>query len=156
MLTIRLQRTGKKNQADFRIVLAEKKSPVNKKFTEVLGSYNPRKKNFQVKEDRVKYWIGQHVELSPTIHNLFVTKNLLQATKVKAFSTPKKAAEEKPADAASTAAAPAAGEETPAEAAEAVAEMESKVDPVVEEKPENTAKENTPAEAPVNPDQPAV
>ena len=61
MLTIRLQRTGKKNQADFRIVLAEKESPVNKKVVEILGSYNPRKKNFQVKEERVKYWIAKEL-----------------------------------------------------------------------------------------------
>lgn len=141
MLTIRLQRTGKKNQADFRIVLAEKEAPVNKKFTEVLGSYNPRKKFFQVKEDRVKYWIGQHIEMSPTVHNLFVTKNLLQEKKVKAFNTPKKPVEpvvaEKPVEASPTSAVGEAGApttsvgvETPAEVAEATAEVEAKVEAV--------------------------
>lgn len=89
MLTIRLQRTGKKNQSDFRIVLAEKESHVSKKIVEILGSYNPRKKNFQVKEDRVKYWITQRIDMSPTAHNLFVSKGLLDQKKVKAFNTPK-------------------------------------------------------------------
>lgn len=107
MLIIRLQRTGKKNQADFRIVLAEKASPVNKKINEVLGSYNPRKKNFMVKEDRVKYWLEQRAELSPTVHNLFVTKKLLSEKKVKAFATPKKAVEETPAAVPAPAASPA-------------------------------------------------
>lgn len=93
MLTIRLQRTGKKNQADFRIVLAEKEAPVNKKFVEVLGGYNPRKKAFHVKQDRVSYWIGQNIEMSPTVHNLFVTNKLMDKAKVKAFNTPKKPAE---------------------------------------------------------------
>lgn len=114
MLTIRLQRTGKKNQADFRIILTEKESPVNKKFVEILGSYNPRKKSFQIKEERVKYWLGQRIELSETIHNLFVTKGLVDAKKVKAFSIPKKpeqAAPAAPAPAAAEATAPA---ETPA------------------------------------------
>ena len=137
MLTIRLQRTGKKNQADFRIVLAEKESPVNKKVVEILGSYNPRKKNFQVKEERVKYWIAQRVELSETVHNLFVTKSLLDAKKVKAFTIPKKPVEAVKPDAA----APAAAVETPAEATEAVAEVESKIEapaPAVEEKPTET------------------
>jgi len=127
MLIIRLQRTGKKNQADFRIVLAEKEAPVNKKITEVLGSYNPRKKTFQIKEERLKYWLGQKVSLSETAHNLLVTKGLLDAKKVKAFNIPKKPAEpaaEKPAETS-------APVETPAEAAEATAEVESKV----EEKP---------------------
>ncbi len=93
MLTIRLQRTGKKNQADFRIVLAEKEAPVNKKFVEVLGGYNPRKKAFHVKQDRVSYWIAQNIEMSPTVHNLFVTNKLMDKAKVKAFNTPKKPAE---------------------------------------------------------------
>ncbi len=127
MLTIRLQRTGKKNQADFRIVLAEKEAPVQKKFVEILGSYNPRRKTFQVREERVKYWIGQRVELSETMHNLFVTKGFVQGTKVKAFSIPKKPVE--PA-----AEAKAAATETPAEVGEAVAEVEAKIEaPVAEE-----------------------
>lgn len=106
MLIIRLQRTGKKNQADFRIVLAEKEAPVNKKFTEILGSYNPRKKTFQVKEERLKYWLGQKVEMSETINNLFVSKKLIEGKKVKAFNIPKKAVEktvETPAPAAAEA-----------------------------------------------------
>ena len=91
MLTIRLQRTGKRNQADFRIVLAEKAAPVNKKIVEVLGSYNPRKKLFRVKsEERLKYWLDQKVAVSPTVHNLFVTNKILEGGKVKAFSIPKK------------------------------------------------------------------
>lgn len=135
MLTIRLQRTGKKNQADFRIVLAEKAAPVKKKHLEVLGSYNPRKKDFKVKEERVQYWITQRVELSPTIHNLFVTKGLLAGAKVKAFSIPQKpaepAAETKPVEAIaasetkseSSASAPAT--QTPIPATEVAASDES-------------------------------
>jgi small subunit ribosomal protein S16 len=140
MLTIRLQRTGKKNQADFRIVLAEKESPVNKKIVEILGSYNPRKKNFQVKEDRLKYWIAQRVELSETMHNLMVTKGFVEGKKVKAFTIPKK-----PVEPAAPAAAPAATE-TPADVAEATETMEAKVEEttvpeVVAEKPAEAAPE---------------
>lgn len=108
MLTIRLQRTGKKKQADFRIVLAEKTFSVSKKHQEILGAYNPHKKTFKVNEERVKYWISQHVQLSPTVHNLFVSKSLLEGAKVRAFNTPKKlaepAAETKPAEAKAEAA----------------------------------------------------
>lgn len=116
MLIIRLQRTGKKNQADFRIVLAEKTASAQKKFQEVLGSYNPRKKNFRVVEERLKYWLSQHVELSATIQNLLITKGLLSGSKVKAFSVPKK---EVPAE------APAAPAEKPAEPAPAEAPAEN-------------------------------
>lgn len=111
MLIIRLQRTGKKNQADFRIVLAEKQAPVKKKFVEVLGSYNPRRKIFAVNQERLSYWLGTQVLCSETIHNLLVTKGLLPGSKIKAFTIPKKPAEpaaaEKPATAAAMEAAPA-------------------------------------------------
>lgn len=91
MLTVRLQRTGKKNQSDFRIVLAEKTASASKKFVEVLGRYNPRKKLFQISnQDRLNNWISKGVSLSPTVHNLFVSNKLLSATKVHAFNIPKK------------------------------------------------------------------
>jgi small subunit ribosomal protein S16 len=119
MLIIRLQRTGKKNQADFRIVLTEKAAPVKKKFLEVLGSYNPRKKYFQVKEERLKYWLAQRVALSETLHNLLVDKGLAEGVKVKAFSIPKKAAAPvepaKPAEAAAEVKAEPTAEPAPAE-----------------------------------------
>jgi small subunit ribosomal protein S16 len=136
MLTIRLQRTGKKNQADFRIVLAEKESPVSKKVVEILGSYNPRRKTFQVKEERLKYWVAQRVELSETIHNLLVDKKFVEGKKVKAFSIPKK-----PAAPAEAAPAASAAVETPAEVKEATATVEAKVEeiPVAETSAEKPA-----------------
>ncbi len=118
MLTIRLQRTGKKNAADFRVVLAQKTASATKKFVEILGSYNPIKKTLNIKnQDRLKYWIAQHVEVSPTVHNLLVTNKLIDAKKVKAFKTPKKPAEAAatPVVAETTAGKPAA--ETPTQAA---------------------------------------
>lgn len=90
MLTIRLQRTGTKNRSSFRIVLAQKEKSAGKKFLEVLGHYNPRLKQFGIKDDsRLKYWIGKHVELSPTVQNLLIEKKLMDGKKVKAW-TPKK------------------------------------------------------------------
>lgn len=76
----------------FRIVLAEKHRAPKKKIVEALGIYNPRTKEFGVKEDRLKYWISQRVELSATVHNLLVTKNLVTAPKVKAWSPKKRQA----------------------------------------------------------------
>ncbi|MCL5666934.1 MAG: 30S ribosomal protein S16 [Patescibacteria group bacterium] len=140
MLTIRLQRTGKKNQADFRIVLAEKEAPVKKKVEEVLGSYNPRKKYFQVKEERLKYWLGQRVQASPTVHNLLVAKGLMEGPKVKAFSTPKKETE-------ATAAVPA---QTPAESPAPQAEAPAAESPAPEKPAETPASEASPV-----PEQPA-
>lgn len=116
MLTIRLQRIGKKNDVQFRIILAEKESHASKKFAEVLGSYNPHTKALQIKDDaRLNYWVSQHVSLSPTVHNLLVTHKKLEAAKVKAFTTPKKAVEKAESAPASSTPVEAVVVESPAE-----------------------------------------
>jgi len=98
MLTIRLQRTGTKNKPQFRIILAEAHKSASKKFLEVLGHYQPRTKNFGIKnEERLKYWLAQHVQVSPTVHNLLVEKKFIAEKKVKAWSPKKKEGAEVPA-----------------------------------------------------------
>lgn len=101
MLTIRFQRTGKRNRAEFRVVVAPKTAAAQKKFTEILGNYNPRTKELVVKnQDRLNYWLSQKLEISASVQNLFITKKLIEASKVKAFTLPKKEApkvEEAPA-----------------------------------------------------------
>lgn len=107
MLTIRLQRTGTKNKPSFRIVLAQSYRSASKKFLEVIGHYNPRTKSFGIKdEERLKYWLGQNVQISPTVKNLFIEKKLVSGKKVSAWRPKKKAATaEKPAAPAPSAAA---------------------------------------------------
>jgi hypothetical protein len=85
------------------------------------GAYNPHKKTFKVNEERVKYWLSQSVQLSPTVHNLFIKNKLMEGERVRAFNTPKKptpaeATEAKPAaEAVKTEAAPVAAETPVAE-----------------------------------------
>jgi len=100
MLTIRLQRTGKKNQPAFRLILTEKTNPVKGKFQEILGSYNPRTKVKKFEGERIKYWISKGAQASATAHNLLVKEGLLSGAKVKAWRPKKKEkGEEKPAPA---------------------------------------------------------
>lgn len=114
MLTIRLQRTGKKNLANFRVVVAEKASHVSKKFHEILGSYNPHKKELNLKnQERLNYWLGQNVALSETVHNLFVEKGLVKGDKVQARRLVKK---EQPKEEAPAAAEAPTAESAPEEA----------------------------------------
>lgn len=116
MLTIRLQRTGTKNRPTFRLVLAQAHRSASKKFVEILGHYNPRSKQFGLKDEaRLKYWLSQNVQLSPTVHNLLVEKKMLDGKKVKAWQPKKKEAAEGETAAAPAAAAPAAPAEAPAE-----------------------------------------
>ncbi|MBX4186734.1 MAG: 30S ribosomal protein S16 [Candidatus Doudnabacteria bacterium] len=107
MLIIRLQRAGSRNKPSFRIVLAESYRAAGKKAIEVLGHYNPKRKDFAIKdEERLKYWLGQHVSVSPTVHNLLVEKKMLDSKKVKAWKPKKKEGEPAPV----TQAAPVAAE----------------------------------------------
>ncbi len=158
MLTIRLQRAGKKNKADFRVVLAEKTAASQKKFTEVLGSYNPHTKALNIRsQERLNYWVDeQHVEISPTVRNLLVTKELIKGSKTKAFTIPKKevVAEETPAEtpaaeATETVEATDAAPETTTPEETAPAETEAPA-PVEEAAPvETPAPAEVPAEAPM-------
>ena len=95
MLIIRLQRTGIKNKPSFRIVLAESYRAAGKQALEVLGHYNPKHKDFAIKDpERLKYWLGQHVSVSPTVFNLLVEKKMVEGKKVKAWQPKKKEAPE--------------------------------------------------------------
>lgn len=81
MLVIRFSRTGKKNHAQYRVVLADKTSPVKGRFVELLGSYDPHLKKASLKVERIKYWIGQGATASPSAHNLFVSQGIVEGAK---------------------------------------------------------------------------
>ena len=91
MLTIRLIRTGKRNAPAYRVVLIQKIAPPKSgKFLEILGSYNPRLKELNLKADRIKYWISKGAGISDTVHNLLVDEKILTEPKLKAWR-PKRA-----------------------------------------------------------------
>lgn len=83
MLTIRLARVGKRNKAQFQIVLQEHTVAPGGKHVEVLGSYDPHSKKEVLKAERIKYWISQGAQVSDTAFNLFVSKGVLAGEKRK-------------------------------------------------------------------------
>lgn len=84
MLTIRLQRTGRKHEPTFRIVLTDSKNgPKSGKFLEILGSYDARDKNItKINGERIKYWMGVGAKVSDTIHNFLITKKVIDGKKI--------------------------------------------------------------------------
>ncbi len=90
MLKIRLQRTGKRGQAYFRVVVLEHTTKPKGKYLEFLGSYDPHKNEISVKADRVKYWLSMGAQLSETANNLLVGKGVIEGEKVKAWKPKKK------------------------------------------------------------------
>lgn len=72
MLKIRLQRTGKRGQAYFRVVALEHTKKTKGGFLELLGSYDPHKKTLQAQKERIEYWLSKGAQISPTVNNLLV------------------------------------------------------------------------------------
>lgn len=145
MLAIRFNRTGKRNQAHFRVVLQEHTKAPGKRHIEILGSYDPHKKTTILKAERILYWIGQGAQVSPVVSNLLVREGVIEAKKI-AKKMPRPVVKEAPAEEKS-ADAPVAEEakapeetpvetktETPVEAKVAVPEEKEEVLAPVEEK----------------------
>lgn len=76
MLRIRLTRVGKRNNAHFRVVVAEHSRPVKGKFLELLGTYSPTKKDLTVNEERITHWISQGAAPSNTVARLLKSKGM--------------------------------------------------------------------------------
>lgn len=80
MVRIRLRRIGGKNQASFRIVAADKESPRNGRFIEILGFYNPRTEpaTITLKEDRIYHWIGNGAQPSDSVNQILKLAGALE------------------------------------------------------------------------------
>lgn len=83
MLIIRLQRVGRKNDPNFRLVVTEKtRSPKSGAYLEMLGSYNPKTKKKELKNERIKHWLLKGAQLSATAHNILVKAKIIEAPKI--------------------------------------------------------------------------
>lgn len=79
MVRIRLRRIGLKGQPSYRIVAADKESPRDGRFLEILGFYNPRTQpaTMTVKEDRVFDWMKNGAKPSESVEQIFRTTGTL-------------------------------------------------------------------------------
>ncbi len=79
MVRIRLRRVGLRHQPSYRVVVADKESPRDGRFLEIIGSYNPRTEPFtlEVKEDRVYHWMSQGAQPSESLEKLFKSTGIM-------------------------------------------------------------------------------
>ena len=83
MLMMRLTRIGRKNEAQFRVVVTDRRNaPRSGKFLEIIGSYNPKAGKVQLDTDRVKHWLSKGVKPTDTIHNFLVEQKLVEGKKL--------------------------------------------------------------------------
>ena len=96
MLMIRFMRIGRRNQPSFKIVVTEKtKSSTGGRFVEEVGFYNPVTKEKILKPERLKYWISQGAQTTPTVSNLLISEKVTEGEKTPKHKKSKKKEEAK-------------------------------------------------------------
>ena len=100
MLKIRLQRVGRKHEPTFRLVLTDSQNSTKSgRYLEILGNHDPRHKTETVIDaDRVKHWISKGAKPTETVHNMLVSKKIIEGKKVNVL--PKKSPIKKEGEAA--------------------------------------------------------
>jgi small subunit ribosomal protein S16 len=81
MLTIRFSRVGRKNKAQFRIVLQEHTAAPTGGHIELLGSYDPHQKKAIFKAEKIKEWIAKGAQVSDSVYNLFIKEGVIEGKK---------------------------------------------------------------------------
>lgn len=81
-VAIRLRREGARNHPFYRITVADQRSPRDGKFIELIGHYDPKKKeeNFSINLKRAEYWLSVGARPSQTVKS-FITKARKKAEK---------------------------------------------------------------------------
>jgi small subunit ribosomal protein S16 len=71
-VSVRLRRMGAKNDACYRVVAADSRSPRDGRFLEILGWYDPTRKGetCSLNMERIDYWKSRGAQLSKTVASL--------------------------------------------------------------------------------------
>ncbi|OGF64586.1 30S ribosomal protein S16 [Candidatus Giovannonibacteria bacterium RIFCSPHIGHO2_01_FULL_45_24] len=78
MLIIRLQRVGRRNDLNFRLVVTDsKRGPKSGGYLEALGSYSPKTKKAIFKNERIKRWVANGARISATARSLLVKGGII-------------------------------------------------------------------------------
>jgi len=106
MLMMRLQRVGRKNEPSYRVVVVDKRAST-KANTNVdqIGFYNPKLGVIEIDGEKAKHWLSKGVQASGTVHNMLVTKKIIDAKKINVLPKKTPIVKEVPAEAAPAAAA---------------------------------------------------
>ena len=90
MLKIKLKLIGKKHQRSFRIIVQEAREKLKGKFVEDLGWWNPHFDKFEIKKDRVLYWLKKGAQPTDTCYNLLIEAKVIEGKKRSVHKTKRK------------------------------------------------------------------
>ena len=128
MLAIRMQRTGRKGHAQFRVVVQDSRfTPTSGRYVALLGSYDPHAKTTTLAKDKAEYYLSNGAQPSDRVVRLFESEGVKlpswvskSADKQRAIRNPEKLRRNQPKEAVkeevAEAEAPVAEEESAAAA----------------------------------------
>jgi len=150
MLVIRMQRTGRKGHAQFRVVVQDsRRTPTSGRVVAALGHFNPHDKSSSINKEKVAFYLEHGAQPSDRVARLLKTEGVklpswvkLEANKKRAIKNVEKLRKNRPAEAEAPAEEPAAPAEEPAVEEAPVAEEPAPAEePKTEEKAEEPADE---------------
>lgn len=95
MLKIKFSRIGKKKKPVYRLTIAEAGRDPYGRSLEILGSYDPFSKELSANKERIEYWISHGAQMTASVNNLLVGKQVITGKKVVASKAGKKKEEKK-------------------------------------------------------------
>ena len=81
MVVIRLARGGRVYMPIYMLVAADSRNQAHSKFLKKLGQYRPSSEEmlFDVKKERIEYWVSKGAQLSDTVKTLLKKSNIALA-----------------------------------------------------------------------------
>jgi small subunit ribosomal protein S16 len=148
MLSIRMQRRGRKGHATYRVVVQDsRQSPDSGKFVALLGSYDPHTKAVSLTKDKAQFYLDHGAQPSDRVVKLFTSEGVKLPKWVKeptkqerTTRNPDKLRKNRPAEEAPAEEPVAESEaETPADAPAAEKVAEESAAPIESAEPEAKA-----------------
>lgn len=79
MVRIRLKRIGRSQQPFFRVVVADSRLAVCKKYIDLLGTYCPLKHDLKIDQERTLTWLKKGAQPTDSVRTLLSKAGVLKA-----------------------------------------------------------------------------
>lgn len=130
MLVIRMQRTGRKGHAQFRVVVQDsRRTPTSGRIVASLGSYNPHSKDSNLDKEKAQFYLDHGAQPSDRVARLLKAEGVklpkwvqVAAEKTRTVRNTDKRRSTRPAEEAPVEETPSEDTSTDAETSEAPAE----------------------------------
>jgi len=79
---MRLQRTGRKNNPSYRVVVTDSRNAVSRgRSVDLIGSYDPKMGRVQIDKDKATHWLSHGVQPSDTVYNMLIAQGIVEGRK---------------------------------------------------------------------------